>query len=101
LPLYWLSFHGNTDVEKILSTIEFAIEVYNVSFVVLDTLQFMLSDLVDGSKKFDLQDKVMARLRKIATNYKVHIAIVIHPRKTEENEDIHIHEIYGTSKATQ
>lgn len=31
----------------------------------------------------------------------MHIAIVIHPRKTEDNEDIGIHSIYGTSKATQ
>lgn len=27
--------------------------------------------------------------------------IVIHPRKTEDNEDIQIHSIYGTSKAAQ
>jgi twinkle protein len=43
----------------------------------------------------------MSRLRKIATNFNVHIVIVIHPRKTEENEDIQIHSIYGTSKAAQ
>ena len=43
----------------------------------------------------------MAELRSIATNYNVHIAVVIHPRKTEDNEDIGIHSIYGTSKATQ
>ena len=52
-------------------------------------------------RKFDLQDKVMARLRKLSTDYKIHIVVVIHPRKTEETEDIQIHSIYGTSKATQ
>ncbi len=43
----------------------------------------------------------MSRLRRIATKYNVHIAIVIHPRKTDNNEDIQIHSIYGTSKAAQ
>ena len=74
---------------------------HNISFVVLDTLQFLLSDQAEGFKKFDLQDKVMSRLRRIATKYNVHIAIVIHPRKTDYNEDIQIHSIYGTSKAAQ
>jgi twinkle protein len=67
----------------------------------LDTLQFMLSDQAEGIQKFDLQDKVMSRLRKISTNYNVHMVIVIHPRKTEDSEDIQIHSIYGTSKAAQ
>ena len=69
--------------------------------MVLDTLQFFLSEQAEGVKKFDLQDKVIARLRKMATNYKIHLVIVIHPRKTEDSEDISIHSIYGTSKSTQ
>ena len=51
----------------------------------LDTLQFFLSEQAEGVRKFDLQDKVMARLRKIATEYRIHIIVVIHPRKTEES----------------
>lgn len=43
----------------------------------------------------------MARLRKIATNFNVHIIVVIHPRKTDDNEDIQINSIYGSSKSTQ
>lgn len=43
----------------------------------------------------------MAKLREISIKFNVHIAIVIHPRKTEDGEDIGIHSIYGTSKATQ
>ena len=43
----------------------------------------------------------MSKLRKISIEYKVHIAIVIHPRKTQDGQDIGIHSIYGTSKATQ
>lgn len=67
----------------------------------IDTLQFLLSGQAEGAKKFDVQDYVMAELRKIATSFNVHIVVVIHPRKTDDNEDIGIHSIYGTSKATQ
>ncbi len=31
----------------------------------------------------------------------VHIVVVIHPKKTEDGEDLGIHSVYGTSKATQ
>jgi twinkle protein len=43
----------------------------------------------------------MARLREITIRYNVHVVVVIHPRKTDDGEDIGIHSIYGTSKATQ
>jgi twinkle protein len=101
LPLYYMSFHGSNEVNKVLGTITYAIENYGVTFIVIDTLQFFLSGQGEGYKKFDMQDYVMSEFRKIATTYNVHIAVVIHPRKTEDNEDIGIHSIYGTSKATQ
>jgi twinkle protein len=96
-----MSFYGSNDVNKVLGTITYAIERYSVSLVVIDTLQFFLSGQGEGFKKFDMQDYVMAELRSIATAYNVHIAVVIHPRKTEDSEDVGIHSIYGTSKATQ
>ena len=92
---------ASNNVNKVLGTITYAIEKYGVNFIVIDTLQFFLSGQGEGYKKFDVQDYVMGELRSIATSYNVHIAVVIHPRKTEENEDIGIHSIYGTSKATQ
>jgi twinkle protein len=101
LPLYYMSFHGSNEVNKVLGTITYAIENYGVTFIEIDTLQFFLSGQGEGYKKFDMQDYVMSEFRKIATTYNVHIAVVIHPRKTEDNEDIGIHSIYGTSKATQ
>lgn len=69
--------------------------------VVIDTLQFLLSEQGDGFKKFELQDTLMAKLREISIRYNVHVVVVIHPRKTDDGEDIGIHSIYGTSKATQ
>jgi len=96
-----MNFYGSHSIEKILSTIVYAIEKHNVHVVVIDTLQFLLSEQGDGFKKFELQDTLMARLREITIRYNVHVVVVIHPRKTEEGEDIGIHSIYGTSKATQ
>lgn len=101
LPLYYMSFHGSTNINQVLGTITYSIEKYGINFIVIDTLQFLLSGQAEGAKKFDVQDYVMAELRKIATSFNVHIVVVIHPRKTDDNEDIGIHSIYGTSKATQ
>jgi twinkle protein len=96
-----MNFYGSTTADKILSTIIYSIEKHNIHMVVLDTLQFMLSEQGEGFKKFELQDSLMAKLREISIKFNVHVAIVIHPKKTEEGEDIGIHSIYGTSKATQ
>jgi twinkle protein len=43
LPLYYMSFHGSNEVNKVLGTITYAVEHYGVSFIVVDTLQFLLS----------------------------------------------------------
>jgi twinkle protein len=60
LPLYYMNFHGSNGVDKVLGTITYAIEKYGVSVVVIDTLQFLLSNQAEGYKKFDLQDYVMS-----------------------------------------
>jgi twinkle protein len=96
-----MSFFGSTDIEKVFGTIEYAIEKYNISHIVIDTLQFLLSDQATGFEKFDLQDRVMARLRRIANQHQVHVCVVIHPRKTDEGEDLGLHSIFGTSKSVQ
>jgi twinkle protein len=101
LPLHFMNFYGSHSIEKILSTIVYSIEKHNVHMVVIDTLQFLLSEQADGFRKFELQDTLMAKLREISIKHNVHVVIVIHPRKTEDGEDIGIHSIYGTSKATQ
>ena len=85
LTIHFMNFYGSTKIDKIISTITYAIEQHLVSAIVLDTLQFMLSEQAEGNKRFDLQDRLMAQLREISVKYNVHIAIVIHPRKTEEN----------------
>jgi twinkle protein len=48
LPLYYMSFFGSTDLEKVFSTIEYAIEKYQISHIIIDTLQFLLADQATG-----------------------------------------------------
>jgi len=38
-----MNFFGSTSIEKIISTIVYSIEKYNIHMVVIDTLQFLLS----------------------------------------------------------
>jgi hypothetical protein len=68
---------------------------------VIDNLQFLLSGYGIGNKKFDLQDLVVGKLRAIASKYKIHVSLVVHPRKTEEKVDLDVSSFYGSGKAAQ
>jgi len=54
LPLYLLKFFGSSDIDRILDTIDFACYAYDVSHIVIDNLQFMISGQAQGFQKFDL-----------------------------------------------
>ena len=101
LPLYFQSFFGSTELNKVLSLIDYSIYAYDVAHIILDNLQFMLSGQGRGFERFEIQDDLIAKLRKIATERNVHITLVIHPKKTEDNQDLHVSSIFGTSKSTQ
>lgn len=101
LPIYFQRFFGSTETSKILGIIDFSIMVYDVSHIVLDNLQFMLSGQGRGYERFELQDDLISKLRALATDRNVHITVVIHPKKTEDTRDLDISSIFGTAKATQ
>ncbi len=61
----------------------------------------MLSEQAYGHNKFDLQDTVVSKLRKLATNLNVHIFLVVHPKKVEDDCNLNSSSIYGSSKITQ
>lgn len=67
----------------------------------LDNLQFMLSEQAFGYNKFDLQDTVVSKLRTLATRHNVHIFLVVHPKKVEDDRHLSSGSIYGSSKVTQ
>ncbi|OMJ81488.1 hypothetical protein SteCoe_18056 [Stentor coeruleus] len=101
LPLYLLKFFGSTDADKILDTMDFATYAYDISHIVVDNLQFMLSGQALGMNKFDLQDSVISKFRNFATDKNVHLTLVIHPKKTDDELDLNIASVFGSAKATQ
>ena len=101
LPLYLLKFFGSTDVDRILDTLDFAVYAHDIGHIIVDNLQFMLSGQAAGVNKFDLQDNVISKFRNFATDKNVHVTIVIHPKKVDDDSDLNISSVFGSAKATQ
>lgn len=76
-----MDFYGSTPVEQIFETLRASIYDNDISVVCIDNMQFMLSNQAEGYRKFDLQDRVTAELRKLATEEDIHIFLVVHPKK--------------------
>ena len=82
------------------------IQVIFIKYI-LDNLQFMLPRSMGGKmfrsgfEKFDLQDIAIEKFRKFATEKKVNIILVVHPRKETEASVLDISSVFGTAKATQ
>lgn len=51
-----LKFFGSSDIDRVLDTLDYAVYSYDISHVIIDNLQFMLSGQATGFAKFDLQD---------------------------------------------
>jgi len=101
LPLHLLDFYGSTEPEQIFETLEYSIMAHDISVMCLDNLQFMLADQAYGYSKFDLQDKVVSKLRQLATRHNVHIFMVVHPKKVDDDFSLNSSSIFGSSKITQ
>jgi archaellum biogenesis ATPase FlaH len=100
LPLYLYKFHGSQNIDQVLSTVEYANYNYDIQVIILDNLQFMIGNpSLKNFNRFDLQDEIIYKLRKFATEKNVHIILVIHPKKTDEA--LTISSIFGTGKASQ
>jgi twinkle protein len=103
MPLHFLRFYGSTDVDRVLDALEYAAYVHDVQHVLLDNLQFMMSSATSGRglDKFDIQDRALDRFRAFATKHDVHVTLVIHPRKEEDNVQLSLSSVFGGAKATQ
>ncbi|KAI7897003.1 mitochondrial helicase twinkle [Mucor mucedo] len=101
LPLYFLKFFSSTAIKDVLKACHHAVYAYDVRHIVLDNLQFMLSQQGRSSlDKWDLQDNAIAEIRQFATEQDVHITLVVHPRK-DMGEELDINSIFGSAKVTQ
>ena len=105
LPLYFMRFYGSTEVDEVLDAMEYAVYAYDVEHVILDNLQFMLSGQGNNSRnnfgKFEAQENALEKFRKFATANNVHITLVIHPRKEDDDTLLNMSSIFGAAKATQ
>jgi hypothetical protein len=101
IPMYFQTYFGSTHVDDVSTMIDYAIYTHDVGHVIIDNLQFMLSGQGRGFDRFEMQDEVVAKLRKMASTLNVHITLVIHPRKGEDNTDLSVSSIFGTAKSTQ
>jgi len=101
LPFYFMRFHGETDVDTVVDAMDYAVYVYDVEHIVLDNLQFMLQPSGKGFERFDQLDTAVSKFRKFATTRNVHITLIIHPRKEDDNQPLTINSVFGTAKATQ
>src|SRR5690606_12840770 len=78
LPLYFMKFHGSTDIDHVLDAMEYAVYVYDVEHIILDNLQFMTPGVISkGFEKFDILDSTVSKLRKFATTNNIHLSLVI------------------------
>ncbi|KAI9922146.1 hypothetical protein PsorP6_000201 [Peronosclerospora sorghi] len=101
LPMHFLRFFGSTDVNEVLDAMEYAVYAYDVQHILLDNVQFMMAGQGRGFDKFERQDAALDKFRKFASAKNVHLTLVIHPRKEQEDEELTLSSVFGTAKATQ
>merc|ERR550525_978437 len=100
LPMYFTTFHGTSELEKVLDAMSHAVYVHDIAHVIIDNIQFMVGSGSGNIDRFTKQDQCVEMFRKFATLHNVHVTLVIHPRKDQE-ERLTIHSIFGGGKATQ
>mmetsp|Transcript_12380 Transcript_12380/g.29403 ORF Transcript_12380/g.29403 Transcript_12380/m.29403 type:complete len:296 (+) Transcript_12380:1-888(+) len=103
LSLYFMKFHGGSDVDEVLDAMEYAVYVNDVEHIILDNMQFMITrhSRKTSWDKFEVQDIAIEKFRKFATEHNVHVTLVVHPRKEDESMKLSISSFFGSAKATQ
>ncbi|CAI5733448.1 unnamed protein product [Hyaloperonospora brassicae] len=101
LPMHFLRFFGSTDVDEVLDAMEYAVYAHDVQHILLDNVQFMMAGQGRGFDKFERQDAALDKFRKFASIKNIHLTLVIHPRKEQEDHDLTLSSVFGTAKATQ
>ena len=100
LPLYFLNFHGSTEMTQVFEALEVAVYKHDVQHIIIDNLQFMMPNH-RGFDKFDALDEAITSFRRFATERHVNIVLVIHPKKEDDRLALGVSSIFGSAKATQ
>ena len=101
IPVSMMAFHGSTNMSEVMDVMRHAVYTQDVTHIILDNLQFMLSGQAAGMEKFELQEQVIAALRSFATENSCHVTLVVHPRKEDDGAPLTTASIYGAAKVTQ
>ncbi|XP_062501467.1 twinkle mtDNA helicase-like isoform X2 [Corticium candelabrum] len=101
LPLYFMNFHGSQSLKSVIEAMTHAVHAYDIRHVVIDNLQFMISPELIRHDRFLYQDMVISAFRTFATSHNVHVTLVIHPRKEEDDRELSMSSIFGSAKASQ
>jgi len=118
LPLQFMNYHGATNVDELIETIEYAVNKDDIQYIIIDNIQFLMPRMYRQSPpsstsnsnnnntnslfdRLELQDYILDRLRQFASEKNVTIFVVIHPRKQEDGMELGLSSIGGTAKASQ
>ena len=105
--LQFLNFHGGSDLDQVIEAMDFAVYTHDIEHIVIDNLQFMMPRMNGrgggggGFERLDMQDVAIDRFRQFASDKRVNIFLVIHPRKEDDKIPLGLSSIFGTAKATQ
>ena len=100
LPMYFMSYYGAQDLQCVIKTVEHSVYMYDIEHVIIDNLQFMTT-VGTEEDRFQALDKAISLFRKCASELNIHVTIVVHPRKENDDSILQTASIYGTAKATQ
>ncbi|XP_002164316.3 twinkle mtDNA helicase [Hydra vulgaris] len=100
LPMYFMSYYGAQDLHSVIQTIEHSVYMYDIEHVIIDNLQFMTT-ISNDDDRFQALDKAISLFRKCASELNIHVTIVVHPRKENDDSILQTASVFGTAKATQ
>ncbi|CAL4072504.1 unnamed protein product, partial [Meganyctiphanes norvegica] len=83
LPLHFLTYHGQQNVDAVLKAMVDAVGVWGVQHVIIDNLQFMLGFNEKVLDRWWEQDRAVQAFRKFATLNNCHLTLIVHPKKVQ------------------
>jgi twinkle protein len=75
---------GYYDLKRMESVIEYAVKFYNMNLFVVDHLHYFLK-ISDSKNPVLVIDEAMRTIKQLTEKYKVHIVLVVHPSKKEDD----------------
>uniref|UniRef100_A0A0N5BRQ8 SF4 helicase domain-containing protein n=1 Tax=Strongyloides papillosus TaxID=174720 RepID=A0A0N5BRQ8_STREA len=95
------------DINEIFSILKENIIQCGIQHLVIDNLQFLIglstlnNERSTSMDKFNLQDRFIGLLRRLATDCGIHVTLVVHPRKIPGEAKVELQDVGGSGKITQ